>query len=194
MPDQLLLLLNFIYTDEWVEDSEFALDMIPIADRFSVLDLKRLCERTLICTMSVDNVARIFALADRYACARLLWRVRFNEPRLVHVFFSLVFVGSGVFCTEGHAHTLTTKNHASSQRRGVPFHTITVLPCLCARLLQHGPTGKPKHVQWLSSLQLILLDHPTRIKICCAGQEVLNQIGVLLATALPLPGWTRWNA
>lgn len=71
VPDQLLLLLNFIYTDEWVEDSEFALDMIPIADRFSVLDLKRLCERTLICTMSVDNVARIFALADRYACARL---------------------------------------------------------------------------------------------------------------------------
>jgi len=54
-----------------VEDQEFALDMIPIADRFSVLDLKRLCERTLICMMSVENVARVFALADRYACNRL---------------------------------------------------------------------------------------------------------------------------
>lgn len=74
-PDQLLLLLNFIYTDDWmVEDADFALDMIPIADRFSVLDLKRLCERTLICTMCVENVARIFALADRYACTRLRGR------------------------------------------------------------------------------------------------------------------------
>lgn len=71
-PEQCVLLLNFIYADDWmVEDQEFALDMIPIADRFSVLDLKRLCERTLICTMSVENVARIFALADRYACNRL---------------------------------------------------------------------------------------------------------------------------
>jgi len=71
-PEQLVALLNFIYADDWmVEDQEFALEMIPIADRFSVLDLKRLCERTLICTMSVDNVARIFALADRYACNRL---------------------------------------------------------------------------------------------------------------------------
>jgi len=71
-PEQLVLLLNFIYTDNWlVEDLEFAMDMIPIADRFSVLDLKRLCERTLICLMSVENVARIFALADRYACDRL---------------------------------------------------------------------------------------------------------------------------
>lgn len=71
-PEQLVLLLNFIYADHWlVEDIEFAMDMIPIADRFSVLDLKRLCERTLICLMSVENVARIFALADRYACNRL---------------------------------------------------------------------------------------------------------------------------
>merc|ERR1719174_2849154 len=71
-PEQLVALLNFIYADDWmVEDQEFALEMIPIADRFSVLDLKRLCERTLICTMSVDNVARIFAMADRYACNRL---------------------------------------------------------------------------------------------------------------------------
>jgi len=71
-PDQLSLLLNFIYTDEWaIEDQDFALDMIPIADRFSVLDLKRLCERTLICTMSIENVAQIFELADRYACSRL---------------------------------------------------------------------------------------------------------------------------
>eukprot|EP00448_Togula_jolla_P009877 CAMPEP_0170603602 /NCGR_PEP_ID=MMETSP0224-20130122/18997_1 /TAXON_ID=285029 /ORGANISM="Togula jolla, Strain CCCM 725" /LENGTH=1011 /DNA_ID=CAMNT_0010928489 /DNA_START=44 /DNA_END=3076 /DNA_ORIENTATION=+ len=71
-PDQLVPLLNFIYTDDWAfEDAEFALEMIPIADRLSVLDLKRLCERTLICSMSVDSVARIFALADRYACGRL---------------------------------------------------------------------------------------------------------------------------
>ncbi|CAE8712428.1 unnamed protein product, partial [Polarella glacialis] len=73
--DQLNLLINFIYADEWaVEDVEFALDMVPIADRFSVLDLKRLCERTLICATSVENVARSFALADRYACGRLRGR------------------------------------------------------------------------------------------------------------------------
>jgi len=70
--EQLMLLLNFIYADDWVvEDADFAFDMIPIADRFSVLDLKRLCERTLIGAMSVDNVARVFALADKYSCNRL---------------------------------------------------------------------------------------------------------------------------
>lgn len=69
-----------------LEDSDFALDMIPIADRFSVLDLKRLCERTLICAMSVDNVARIFALADRYACNRLRSRALLfmTEPGHFH--------------------------------------------------------------------------------------------------------------
>jgi len=87
-PDQLMSLLNFIYTDDWnVEDPDYALDMIPIADRFSVLDLKRLCERTLICTMSVENVARIFALADRYACSRLRSRslLFMTEPRHFHL-------------------------------------------------------------------------------------------------------------
>jgi len=87
-PDQLLNLLNFIYTDEWlVEDSEYALDMIPIADRFSVLDLKRLCERTLICVMSVENVARIFALADRFTCTRLRSRALFfmTDPNHFHL-------------------------------------------------------------------------------------------------------------
>ncbi|CAJ1441697.1 unnamed protein product, partial [Effrenium voratum] len=70
--EQLQLLLSFMYADDWiVEDADFAFDMIPIADRLSVLDLKRLCERTLICAMSVDNVARIFALADKYSCSRL---------------------------------------------------------------------------------------------------------------------------
>lgn len=87
-PDQLHLMLNFIYTDDWmVEDQEFAFDMIPIADRFSVLDLKRLCERTLICAMSVDNVARIFALADRYACNRLRGRalLYMTDPHNFHL-------------------------------------------------------------------------------------------------------------
>jgi len=84
-PDQLSMLLNFIYTDYWnVEDSDFALDMIPIADRFSVLDLKRLCERTLISTLSVENVARIFALADRYACSRLRNRALLYMTDSVH--------------------------------------------------------------------------------------------------------------
>jgi len=87
-PDQLLNLLNFIYTDEWlVEDSDYALDMIPIADRFSVLDLKRLCERTLIFVMSVENVARIFALADRFTCTRLRSRALFfmTDPNHFHL-------------------------------------------------------------------------------------------------------------
>jgi len=70
--EQLTYLLNFIYADDWlVEDADFAFEMVPIADRFSVLDLKRLCERTLICAMSVENVARIFSLADKYSCTRL---------------------------------------------------------------------------------------------------------------------------
>jgi len=74
-PEQLVHLLKFMYTDEWmVEDADYALSMLPVADCFSVLDLKQLCERTLICTMCVDNVARIFSLADKYSCARLRGR------------------------------------------------------------------------------------------------------------------------
>lgn len=87
-PEQLVQLLNFVYADEWgVEDEAFAFDMIPITDRFSVLDLKRLCERTLICKMSVENVARIFALADRHACSRLRNRALLfmTDPRNFHL-------------------------------------------------------------------------------------------------------------
>eukprot|EP00929_Paragymnodinium_shiwhaense_P118883 TRINITY_DN90783_c0_g1_i1.p1 TRINITY_DN90783_c0_g1~~TRINITY_DN90783_c0_g1_i1.p1 ORF type:complete len:1072 (-),score=190.99 TRINITY_DN90783_c0_g1_i1:127-3342(-) len=86
-PEQLYSLMLFIYTDEWmVEDQEYAFEMIPIADRFSVLDLKRLCERTLVCTMSVEKVPRIFALADRYSCNRLRGRalLYMTDPRNFH--------------------------------------------------------------------------------------------------------------
>lgn len=60
--------------------------MIPIADRFSALDLKRLCERTLICAMCVENVSRIFALADKYACSRLRGRalLYMTDPNHFH--------------------------------------------------------------------------------------------------------------
>merc|ERR1719453_932863 len=57
--------------------------MIPIADRFSVLDLKRVCERALISSISVHCVAHIFSLADRYSCTRLRGRALLfmTDPR-----------------------------------------------------------------------------------------------------------------
>jgi len=87
-PDQLHLLLNFMYTDDWpFEEPDFALDMLPIADRFSVLQLKRLCERTLIMHMSVANAPRVFALGDRYSCTRLRGRalIFMTDPRNFHL-------------------------------------------------------------------------------------------------------------
>eukprot|EP00438_Fugacium_kawagutii_P031300 Skav215322 [mRNA] locus=scaffold1788:36151:39021:- [translate_table: standard] len=91
--EQLILLLNFIYADDWVAEAEFAFEMIPIADRFSVLDLKRLCERTLIGAMSVDTVARVFALADKYSCNRLRSRALLFMTDSAH--FHLATLPSG---------------------------------------------------------------------------------------------------
>ena len=92
--EQLVALLSFIYADDWpLENVDFALDMIPVADRLSVLELKRLCERTLISKMSVDNVAQIFSLADRYSCERLRGRALAYMTDPVH--FTVVMKTEG---------------------------------------------------------------------------------------------------
>lgn len=70
--DQLRALLCFVYMDELpAEDVDFAMEMVPLADCYSVLELKRLCERTLIGNLNIDTAASVFALADRYSCTRL---------------------------------------------------------------------------------------------------------------------------
>lgn len=70
-------MLRFFYVDEWVEEVDFALDMLPIADQYSALELKRLLERYLVNSLQPANleiVAQIFAVADRYSCPRLRGR------------------------------------------------------------------------------------------------------------------------
>jgi hypothetical protein len=75
--DQLDALLRFIYADEWAEEVGYALDMLPIADRYATIELKRLLERFLVKALQPANLeiaAQVFALADRYSCPRLRGR------------------------------------------------------------------------------------------------------------------------
>ena len=68
--DQLDALLRFIYADEWAEEVGYALDMLPIADRYAIIELKRLLERFLVNALqptTLEIAARVFALADRHA-------------------------------------------------------------------------------------------------------------------------------
>ena len=68
--DQIDALLRFIYADEWAEEVGYALDMLPIADRYAIIELKRLLERFLVNALqptTLEIAARVFALADRHA-------------------------------------------------------------------------------------------------------------------------------
>jgi hypothetical protein len=75
--DQIDALLRFIYADEWAEEVGYALDMLPIADRYAIIELKRLLERFLVNALqptTLEIAARVFALADRHSCPRLRGR------------------------------------------------------------------------------------------------------------------------
>ncbi|KAL6842306.1 hypothetical protein ACP4OV_027954 [Aristida adscensionis] len=73
-------LLQFIYTGD-VEDiggddgdgrqQEILKHLLVAADRYDVQGLKLACERLLCESLGVDNVAAMFALADRHSCGRL---------------------------------------------------------------------------------------------------------------------------
>ena len=84
---QLRQLLEFVYGDAYPDDDvEYALEMLPLADRMQTLDLKKRCERTLIAELNVANVSQIFACADRFNCQRLRNRalMHMSEPDVFH--------------------------------------------------------------------------------------------------------------
>ena len=68
-----------------MEDADFAFDMICLADRFSVLDLKRLCERTLImaprCERFVSFRSPMFETGKAGVQGRGMFPVAFDEAK-----------------------------------------------------------------------------------------------------------------
>lgn len=71
-PDVFASLLEYIYCDS-ISDltPQLALDLFPLADEYLLDDLKEICERELLKTISVDNVAALFCAADQYQAKTL---------------------------------------------------------------------------------------------------------------------------
>jgi len=63
--------LEFLYSDQIDLDEELAFDLIQQADKYSIPDLKRLCEECLSVYISPDNCARIANLAELLDAASL---------------------------------------------------------------------------------------------------------------------------
>ena len=65
--DILLVLLEYMYTDE-VEfsNSDNAMDLFQVADRFGIPRLKSICENVILKSICIDNAASIFFAADMY--------------------------------------------------------------------------------------------------------------------------------
>lgn len=67
-----LAMLEFLYTGS-VEhfDAELALDLVGLADQFTLDHLKRLCENLLVHHVDVDNVCGLLSCAHRYTAPDL---------------------------------------------------------------------------------------------------------------------------
>jgi len=88
-PDVFASLLEYIYCDS-ISDltPQLALDLFPLADEYLLDDLKEVCERELLKTIAVDNVASLFCAADQYEAKTLrhfcLNFISANLGQLVH--------------------------------------------------------------------------------------------------------------
>jgi len=58
-------LLNFIYLDEVFLKEEIALDLLELADEYSILELIKQCVESLLKRINVQNASRIIRLAQR---------------------------------------------------------------------------------------------------------------------------------
>ena len=69
-------LLEFIYTNN-IRDMEpdLALDLIPVAEKYLMLELKKVCENFLSTNLTVENAAHVAAVAQHHSCAELMEKV-----------------------------------------------------------------------------------------------------------------------
>ncbi|KAF2893106.1 hypothetical protein ILUMI_13062 [Ignelater luminosus] len=64
-------LLRYIYTDKVDNTDTHANKLLPLSTRFNLPGLTALCERTLLESMTPNNVPNILLLADQYGCENL---------------------------------------------------------------------------------------------------------------------------
>lgn len=64
-------LLRYIYTDKVDNTDAHANKLLPLSTRFNLPGLTALCERTLLESMTPNNVPNILLLADQYGCENL---------------------------------------------------------------------------------------------------------------------------
>merc|ERR1712039_477105 len=61
-----LALLEYLYTDEVEISLDIAMDLFVVADQFGVERLKRLCEKKILVSISIDSVATILQAASTH--------------------------------------------------------------------------------------------------------------------------------
>ncbi|KAK0091104.1 hypothetical protein PV326_003716 [Microctonus aethiopoides] len=61
-------LLKFIYTNEVDNIDGMVDDLLALADKYKIKDLKEICEETLYLSINDENSAKLLTIADRYHC------------------------------------------------------------------------------------------------------------------------------
>merc|ERR1739844_885387 len=65
--------LRFLYTDiapKYAEDS--TMELLALADKYCVDDLKKICEEAITSNLNGDNVIDALILAEKHRCSTLL--------------------------------------------------------------------------------------------------------------------------
>jgi len=69
-----LAVLEFLYTDEMEIKLEMAMDLFVAADQFGVERLKKMCEKTILLSITVESAASILQAADMHNARSLRQR------------------------------------------------------------------------------------------------------------------------
>merc|ERR1740138_1819959 len=69
-----LSLLEYLYTDDIEIKLEMAMDLFVAADQFGVDRLKKLCEKTILLSITVESAASILQAADMHNARSLRQR------------------------------------------------------------------------------------------------------------------------
>ena len=64
--------LKFVYSGSAPKEiSSIAMELLPLADRYELEELKLMCESVIDSHLTVDNVIQVLLLADRHNCPKL---------------------------------------------------------------------------------------------------------------------------
>ena len=67
----ILALLEFIYCDEIELNEKLALDLFKLCDKYSLADLKGICEKFLSKCITLDNFVEVINVAEKFGGSEL---------------------------------------------------------------------------------------------------------------------------